>query len=79
VSIYAGTQTEREYRAGFDDGRAWAAEDAHEYEPASFWLETFRDEARAAPTLGLRAYYLGALRGYRESTRTQDTRGRWGT
>jgi hypothetical protein len=79
VSIYAGTQTERDYRAGFDDGRAWASADLQAREPVAFWLETFRDEVRAAPTLGLRAYYLGVLRGYRERVRTQDTKGRWGT
>jgi hypothetical protein len=78
VSIYTGTRIEREYAAGFDDGRIWADADAHAHEPAAFWVETFKEEARGARTLGLRAYYLGVLRGYRESTRTQDSHGRWG-
>jgi hypothetical protein len=72
VSIYAGTQTEREYRAGFDDGRAWASADLQAREPVAFWLETFRDEVRTARingSRGLQAYYLGVLRGYREETR----------
>jgi hypothetical protein len=79
MSIYEGTKTQTEYAQGRADGELWADADAHAHEPASFWLETFADEARGARTLGLRAYYLGVLRGYRESTRTQDERGRWGT
>jgi hypothetical protein len=72
VSIYEGTQTERDYRAGVDDGRAWASADLQAREPVTFWLETFRDEVRAARINGTRgtwAYYLGVLRGYREETR----------
>jgi hypothetical protein len=71
--------TAQEYTQGYADGARWADEDAGNYEPASYWLETFSDEARGARTLGLRAYYLGVLRGYRNSTRTQDSKGRWGT
>jgi hypothetical protein len=79
VSIYAGTQTERDYRAGVDDGRRWAQQDLDAY-AVTHSLEMLRGEVETwRKTLGLRAYYLGALRGYRESTRTQDTRGRWGT
>jgi hypothetical protein len=72
-------RTRMEYATGRADGELWADADAHAHEPAAFWVETFKDEARGARTLGLRAYYLGVLRGYRESTRTQDQTGRWGT
>jgi hypothetical protein len=71
-------RTRMEYETGRVDGELWADADAHAHEPAAFWVETFADEARGARTLGLRAYYLGVLRGYRESTRTQDSHGRWG-
>jgi hypothetical protein len=78
VSIYTGTQLEREYAAGVDDGRAYAETDRAGYEPAGYWLDTFAEEIRNAPTRGLKAYYLGALRGYREVVRTQ-REGKWGT
>ena len=80
MSIYAGTPTERDYRAGFDDGRRWAEQDANEG-TRTYWLETFRAEVetfRVIGSRGLWAYYLGVLRGYRESTRTQDSKGEWG-
>jgi hypothetical protein len=73
------TRTQTEYAQGRADGELWADADAHAHEPASFWLETFSDEARGASSLGTRAYYLGVLRGYRAVTRTQDSKGRWGT
>jgi hypothetical protein len=78
VSIYPGTRIEREYAAGFDDGRIWADADAHAHEPAAFWVETFQAEVRWAHTLGLRAYYLGVLRGYRSRVRTPNARGEYG-
>jgi hypothetical protein len=68
VSIYAGTQLEREYAAGVDDGRRHAEIDRNEGD-RTYWLETFQAEAETArqyASRGLRAYYLGVLRGYRE-------------
>jgi hypothetical protein len=68
MSIYEGTQTERDYRAGVDDGRTWRELDRNEGS-FTYWLETFRREAETArqyASRGLRAYYLGVMRGYRE-------------
>lgn len=80
---YPATQSTpaREYAQGCADGERWADEDAGNYEPASYWLETFRAEVETfrGMSRGAYAYYLGALRGYRGRVRTQDTRGRWGT
>jgi hypothetical protein len=73
------TRTATEFATGRADGELWADADAHAHEPAAFWVETFTEEARGARTLGLRAYYLGVLRGYRSRVRTQNTKGRWGT
>jgi hypothetical protein len=73
------TRTATDYATGRADGELWADADAHAHEPAAFWVETFTEEARGARTLGLRAYYLGVLRGYRSRVRTQNTKGRWGT
>ena len=72
------TRTQTEYAAGYADGALWADADAHAHEPASFWLETFRDEARGLRTLSLRAYYLGVLRGYRARVRKPNARGEYG-
>jgi hypothetical protein len=71
-------RTRMEYETGRVDGELWADADAHAHEPAAFWVETFADEARGARTLGLRAYYLGVLRGYRERVRTPNARGEYG-
>jgi hypothetical protein len=72
------TRTQIEYETGRADGELWADADAHAHEPAAFWVETFTEEARGARTLGLRAYYLGVLRGYRSRVRTPNARGEYG-
>jgi hypothetical protein len=84
VSIYAGTQTERDYRAGVDDGRRWAQQDldayavTHSLEMLRGEVETWRKIASGNATRAARAYYLGAYRGYREVIRTE-REGKWGT
>ena len=83
MSIYEGTQTERDYRAGVDDGRRWAERDLDAH-AVTFWLETLRAECETFRAIGNhpsspRAYYVGALRGYREVIRTQNAEGKWGT
>jgi hypothetical protein len=80
MSIYAVTQTERDYRAGVDDGRRWAQQDLDAH-AVTYWLETLRAEVETWRTIGhapTRAYYLGAYRGYREIIRTE-REGKWGT
>lgn len=80
MSIYPGTTIERDYRAGFDDGRVWAEQDL-DAGATAYWLDTLQGECatfRDVGSRGVRAYYLGALRGYREATRTLRN-GRWGT
>jgi hypothetical protein len=72
------TRTQVEYATGRADGELWADADAHAHEPAAFWVETFQAEVRGAHTLGLRAYYLGVLRGYRSRVRTPNARGEYG-
>jgi hypothetical protein len=71
-------RTAQEYATGRADGELWADADAHAHEPAAFWVETFQAEVRGAHTLGLRAYYLGVLRGYRSRVRTPNARGEYG-
>lgn len=80
MSIYPGTRNDREYAAGFDDGRTWAEQDL-DADATAYWLDTLQGEVATFRDVGsrsVRAYYLGALRGYRESTRTQRD-GRWTT
>lgn len=60
--------TAHEYEQGCADGRVWREQDTHD---RAYWLETFRAEvetARVSGSRGLRAYYLGVMRGYREET-----------
>jgi hypothetical protein len=85
VSIYPGTQTERDYRAGVDDGRRWAQQDLDAH-AVTYWHETLRAECETFRALAsggtisrsARAYYVGALRGYREVIRTE-REGKWST
>lgn len=77
MSIYSGTRTAQEFAHGVDDGRLWAEQDRDAL-ATSYWLETFRAEAVNAIGRNGRAYYLGVMRGYRETVRTLRN-GRWGT
>ena len=66
------------YAAGYARGEQYAEDDLHEHAPSSDTLEEWREGARVTRSEKWRAYYLGALRGYRALTRTQ-LAGRWGT
>lgn len=66
------------YAAGYAHGEREAAVDLHEGAPASDTLAEWRTNASTYAGGDWRAYWLGALRGYRALTRTQ-LAGRWGT
>lgn len=70
-------ETQREYERGLHDGAAWAAEDRASSTPTGETLVMLREESRTDQRWA-RAFYLGALRGYRETVRTLRD-GRWGT
>lgn len=77
TGTYAGLpSTAADYATGYHYGRAWAEDDARNHVPASDWLETFREESQTGSRWA-RAFYLGALRGYREECRSEKG-GRWG-
>ena len=67
-----------EYAEGYTFGVEWAQADRAAYLPAAEELSRLREEAETSKQRWSRAFYLGALRGYREITRTQ-LNGRWGT
>ncbi len=71
MSIYSGTQSEREYRSGVDDGR-WAAEYVLSNQLGgviSSDLEDALESSRVSLSRRDRTYWLGYLRGYREIVR----------
>lgn len=71
------TRAER-YTTGYAIGQEWAEADLRDGNPASATLEEWAENLRAYTSDDWRAYWLGALRGYRELTRTK-LAGRWGT
>ena len=66
-----------EYAEGYTFGVEWAQADRAASLPAAEELSRLREEAETSTQRWSRAFYLGALRGYREITRTQ-LDGRWG-
>lgn len=66
-----------EYSEGHDYGTQWATQDVANSIPSSAELARLREETRTE-SRRLRAFYLGALRGYRQIVRTERA-GRWGT
>ena len=65
-----------QYGRGYSEGTRWAEADLRDHIPASDTIEMCRAEATTDQRWA-RAFYLGALRGYREVTRTLKG-GRWG-
>ena len=79
MSIYEGSAVEQNYAHGFDEGRAWGEQDMElGLGTITNWLIEARANLESASTRGARAYYLGYLRGYRDTVRTLHN-GRWGT
>ena len=66
-----------EYAEGMDYGHQWAAQDVRDSIPAADELARLQEETRTE-SRKLRAFYLGALRGYRQVRRTLRD-GRYGT
>lgn len=64
------------YEEGLTRGEEWAHEDQKNYTPASDTCAMLREEAQTDQRWA-RAFYLGALRGYRSVARTLKA-GRWG-
>lgn len=73
-----GTATTADYTEGYSAGVEWAEQDLRNSMPTSDSLANLAEEARICTMRWARAFYLGALRGYRARTRTR-TGGRWGT
>jgi hypothetical protein len=72
---------QRDYADGYGFGVQWAEQDARDGGGLSTdWLQTFAEDAETFRGIsrGLRAFYLGAMRGYREVSRSL-LQGRWGT
>ena len=65
-----------DYAEGLARGAEWALEDRSGYTPASETVALLREEARTDQRWA-RAFYLGALRGYRAVVRRK-LAGRWG-
>jgi hypothetical protein len=65
------------YAEGMSYGVQWAEQDLRNSMPTADEIARLREEA-ASDQRWARAFYLGALRGYREVTRTLRD-GRWGT
>jgi hypothetical protein len=68
-----------EYADGYSHGVRWAEADRANHIPVADELERLREESAPHAQRWARAFYLGALRGYRAITRTRNTRGEWGT
>lgn len=72
--------TQNEYAEGFSYGVDWAVWDRRDHITAAAEVSLLQAEAVAAERVdsrALRAFYLGALRGYRSVARTLKA-GRWG-
>ena len=67
----------KEYAEGITYGTQWARQDLRNSMPVADEIARLREESRSEQRWA-RAFYLGALRGYRSVTRTQKN-GRWGT
>ena len=67
----------KEYAEGVTYGTQWAQQDLRNSMPVADEIARLREESRSEQRWA-RAFYLGALRGYRSVTRTQKD-GRWGT
>ena len=82
MSIYEGTHTQQNYRAGVELGREFAQADLAAYAATGTHALELRAEASEALRYGSSrrwaAFKLGIARGYRETIRTLRN-GRWGT
>ena len=77
-AVYGGRPSDSTgYAEGQTLGAQWAEQDLRDSMPTADEIARLREEA-ASDQRWARAFYLGALRGYREVTRTLRN-GRWGT
>lgn len=71
------TAIREDYADGYSHGVEWGEQDRADGQASAYWLSEFRVESRVG-SVWSRAFYLGALRGYRSIVRTLQ-QGRWGT
>lgn len=72
MSVYEGSRIRQEYAHGRDEGRTWAEQDLATSPATTYWLTVLTQEVDTWRHVGhrmTRAFYLGALRGYREVLR----------
>jgi hypothetical protein len=72
------TATMQDYEEGYASGVEWGEADVREQRSTAAGLDQLAEEATTAAQRWSRAYYLGAMRGYRSVIRTRKG-GRWGT
>ena len=76
MSGYKAPMKYDHYSDGYHVGTDWANADRRDHRPAADELAMMREEAQSSQRWA-RAFYLGAMRGYRSVARTLKA-GRWG-